>query len=211
MTDELILLHELYNSLLSTGIIIEGMDDVEAVKSIFREHCLRFGVDLNVIDYKNNNMQGINQQIMRFIQLKKAQHEVDIELILDIGYYSDYKKVDLQQLMRWLGTLLDNAFDATEDNPIYIRIVVTSKRVSLSVANEYAGERNQDFNAMFEKGYSTKSEGRGLGLYYLQQTVSELGGCITCFEEYHEAHDCYYLTFLLEFSNNCLKSKSLLT
>ena len=204
MTEETILLHDLYNSLLSTGIVIEELNDVEAVKSKFREHCLRFGIDLSIIDFKNNDLQGMNQQIMRFIQLKEAQHEVDTELIiLDIGYYNDHKEVELQQLLQWLGTLLDNAFDATDENPIYVRAVVTSKRISLSVANEYVGERDQNFNAMFEKGYSTKGEGRGLGLYHLQQTVSEFGGYVTCFEEYQEAHDCYYLTILIEFLNNC--------
>jgi len=196
----MILLHELYNSLLSTGIVIEELNDVEAIKSVFRDHCLRFGIDLTVINDKTNEMQGMNQQIMRFIQLKKAQRGVDIELVHDIGYYNNHNKVELQQLMQWLGTLLDNAFDATdENNPIYIRLVVTSKRISLSVANVYLGERNQDFNVMFEKGYSTKSEGRGLGLYHLQQTISKLGGRVTCFEEYQEVHDCYYLTILIEF------------
>jgi len=196
---EMISIHDLYNSLLSTGIAIESMHDLEAVKSKFKEHCERFGIDLNSINFKHNDIHGVNQQIERFIDLKKEHRKTRSQVISDIGYYKDHHQVELQQLLQWLGTLLDNAFDATIKHPIHSRVVVTSTRVSLSVANEYLGEREQHFDTMFEKGYSTKGEGRGLGLYQLQQTVSELGGHVVCFEEYNEMYDSYYLTILIEF------------
>ena len=200
---EMISIHDLYNSLLSTGIAIENMEDLEAIRSKFKEHCKRFGIDLSSIDFKNNDGQGMNRQIDQFIHLKKEQRTTNIEVISEIGYYNDHKHVDLQQLLQWLGTLLDNAFDASISHPIYVRVVVTSTRISLSVANEYLSDHKRDFEVMFEKGYSTKGEGRGLGLYQLQQTVSEFGGHIACFEEYKETYECYYLTILIE-----LKPKS---
>ena len=199
---EMISIHDLYNSLLSTGIAIENMDDLEAVKSKFRDHCKRFGIDLTSIDLKNDEMQGMNQQIERFIYLKKEHRKTSIEVISEIGYYNDHKQVELQQLLKWLGTLLDNAFDVSTKHPVYVRMVVTNIRISLNVANEYLGERERNFDVMFEKGYSTKGEGRGLGLYHLQQTVSEFGGHVTCFEEYKDEYDCYYLTILIEFKPN---------
>jgi len=197
---EMISIHDLYNSLLSTGIAIENINDLTAVKIKFREHCKRFGIDLSSIDPLNNDIKDLNQQIDQFIRLKKEHRGARIEIITDIGYFNDHQRVELQQLLQWLGTLLDNAFDAATKYPVHIRKVVTRTRISLSVANEYLGEREHNFDLMFEKGYSTKGEGRGLGLYHLHQTVLELGGHVTCFEEYQEEYECYFLTVLIEFN-----------
>jgi len=201
---EMISIHDLYNSLLSTGIAIENMDDLDAVKYKFREHCKRFGIDLSITDFKNSDLQCLNQQIEHFISLKKEHRDMNIAIISDIGYYNDYKEVELQQILQWLGTLLDNAFDAAINQPIYVKTVVTNTRISLSVANEYSEERECNFDTMFEKGYSTKGEGRGLGLYQLQQTVTNFGGHVVCFEEHREAYNCNYLTILIEFKEDVI-------
>ena len=199
---EMVLSHDLYNSLLSIGIVIESMNDLEAVKYKLKEYYGRFGIDLSNGDGKETDQCGINQQIERFIHLKKRHRKTNVEIISDIGYYKDHHGVELQQLLQWLGTLLDNAIEASTKHPIYVRAMVTGARISLSVANEYLGDRMRNFDEMFEKGYSTKGEGRGLGLYQLQQIVSELGGHVTCFEEYKAVYDSYYLTILIEFKQD---------
>ena len=191
---EMISTHDLYNSLLSTGIAIESMGDLEAVKLKFKEHCKRFD-----IDFTSNTKQEVNQQIERFIHLKKEHRKANIEIIFHIDYYKDHHQVELQQILQWLGTLLDHAFDMSINQPVYVRMAVTNSHITLSVASEYSGERIENFEAISENEYSTKENELGSSFHQLQQTVSDFGGQVSCFEEYKEIYHNHYLTILIEF------------
>lgn len=196
---EMISIHELHNALLSTGIAIRQVNEVDEAIAKFDELSKRFGIDLSHVDFNNKTVDGMNDQITAFIDLKQAQHKVKTEVIAEVGYYKDHQHIDLQQILHWLGTLLDNALDASIKQPIKVRLIVTSSRISLSVTNDYMKDTVSNFELLFEEGHSTKGEGRGLGLYHLKQTVSEKGGRITCFEEEDTSNDDHYLTITIEF------------
>jgi len=196
---EMVSVHELHNALLSTGIAIRELDNVDDVVAKVDELAKGFGIDLSTVDFSNKTIDGMNGQILEFIRLKQRQRQTEIDVISNIGYYKDHQSIDLQQILHWLGTLLDNALDASVQGPIKVRLVVTRTRVILSVSNDYAGDVVQDFERLFEEGYSTKGDGRGLGLYQLKQRVSELGGRVICLEAYDEERRCHYLTIEIEF------------
>jgi len=198
-TKEAITNHDLYNDLLSTGIALENMEDVNEIRSKFKAHAERLGVELPNASVSEIQNKPVSQQIERFIKLKQMQRQSRVEIIPDVGYYNDHKTVDLQLLLQWLGTLLDNAIDASVAHRIYVRLMVTSSRLSLQVSNEYLGTDREDFEAWFTQGYSTKGEGRGLGLYHLNKTVTNLGGTIACFEEFNEVHRTSYLHLVIKF------------
>jgi len=192
--------HDLYNDLLSTGIALERMEDVDEIKSKFKAHAERLGIELPSVDSSGNLMNVVSQQIERFIKLKQDQHHSEMEVITEIDYYKDHKTVDLQLLLQWLGTLLDNAIEASVTHPAYIRLMVTRSRLTLQVSNEYLGTDRENFEAWFTQGYSTKGgEGRGLGLYHLNETVTNLGGTLACFEEFNEVHRTSYLHLVIKF------------
>jgi len=175
------------------------MEDLDEIRTKFKDHAKRLGIDFPNVDSGAPHINPTNQQIEQFISLKQSQHQNKANVITDIGYYNDHQTVDLQQILQWLGTLLDNAFEATIENPIYVRLVVTSSRITLSVANEYLAESSGDLGELFKQGYSTKGEGRGLGLYHLNETVTNLGGTVTCFEEYNDVHESTYLNVCIKF------------
>jgi len=54
---------------------------------------------------------------------------------------------------------------------------------------------------IFQKGYSRRNEGTGMGLFMSQQLVYELNGKITCYSTYKE-----YTEFLIEFPKTKMKS-----
>jgi hypothetical protein len=195
--------HDSINSMLSLGIMISDLDDPEEIKKKVKAHTKKFGMDLSQLDFTEQKdildyRQKMEKKIETFINTKtvKWQNEIDIE----ISYYKDCEKLDNPQLiLEWLGTLLDNAIEAAISHPIFIYISSTKHTFRLRMANEYLSEKEQDIKQIFEKGYSTKSEGCGIGLHNLYEEVNGLGGEIEVDEYYNEIYSCHYLQLSIEF------------
>lgn len=84
--------------------------------------------------------------------------------------------IDDIHMIEILGTLLDNAIQdmiATEQKEfLYIEAKYDSG-IIVRVANPHKKMRNQEIQQMFENGYSTKGEGRGIGLYHVRKLVQK--------------------------------------
>jgi len=201
----LISVHDLHNSLLSMGIMIEDIDDPELIKAKFKTLSKEFGMDLNQLDFSGienecDYGQQMEKKIEAFINAKTAKYGNDIDIDLELSYYKDCEQLDDPQIiLGWLGTLLDNAFEAVLSQPIYIYLSSTKRTFTLRMANEYLGEEGKDLNRIFEKGYSTKDEGRGVGLHNLYMQVTKLGGDVEVDEYYTEAHNCQYIQISIKF------------
>ena len=77
-----------------------------------------------------------------------------------------------------LGTLLDNAIQdmvATGQRESLIFEVEKEDGFMIRVANPHSRMANHELQRMFEKGYSTKGEGRGIGLYHVNKLVQKYG------------------------------------
>jgi len=195
--------HDSINSLLSTALSMMGETDPEAIKDAFKQHANDLGVDLNQLDMSNtydelDYMDTMTEKVNTFIDMKMKGQSKKIEVFSDVTYHKDYQDVDFQLAVKWLGILLDNAIDATDTHPIYLYFATTVRRLSIRVANEYIGNEGQDIQVIFEKGYSTKGEGRGIGLHNLYETVTKLGGEIEVDEYYTEAYHCHYLQISIQ-------------
>ena len=84
-------------------------------------------------------------------------------------------------LVTVLGNLLDNAFEAVKDTPdkrTDLSIQYAAGIVTLAVADQGPGIDPATRERLFEKGYSTKGEGRGLGLFLVAKALEKLGGRI---------------------------------
>lgn len=115
--------------------------------------------------------------------------ELNVKFILKEGSVftkSDYS-IPTETLITVLGNLIDNAFDAMNDEngdfdkPKELLFGIYSKPGSLLItaADTGVGIRQEDMDKVFLNGYSTKGEGRGTGLYQVKQMVENLGGIIT--------------------------------
>ena len=77
--------------------------------------------------------------------------------------------VKLYELIEILGIFFNNAFEYVTENRtvgknIAFKCLEEEQFYNISIANEIEAGFNIDFNQMFEMGYSTKGEQRGLGL-----------------------------------------------
>ena len=91
-----------------------------------------------------------------------------------------------EMMITVIGNLLDNAFDAMNENGDYqaqkeLMFGIYSKpgAVLITVDDTGSGISKEDIAHIFENGYSTKGEGRGTGLYQVKSMVENFGGKIT--------------------------------
>lgn len=87
-------------------------------------------------------------------------------------------------LVECIGILIDNAVEAVAEGTI-IPIKIDSKRSKFYMTVSNPGPELDDvlIRKFFQKGYTTKTADRkkhGLGLFYLQQTISKYKGSIFC-------------------------------
>ena len=115
--------------------------------------------------------------------------ELNVQFVLEEG--SVFSKSDCsvptETLITIIGNLIDNAFDAMNevngdyDQPKELLLGIYTKQGSLliMVNDTGVGIKQEDIEKVFMNGYSTKGEGRGIGLYQVKQIVENLGGKIS--------------------------------
>ncbi|WP_394027314.1 DcuS/MalK family sensor histidine kinase [Desulfovibrio falkowii] len=84
-------------------------------------------------------------------------------------------------LVTVLGNLVDNAFDAvsyTDEKHIHLNVHSDAARLVISVSDTGRGVDENHLQKIFNKGFSTKGAGRGIGLYMLLLTLDELDGSV---------------------------------
>lgn len=97
-----------------------------------------------------------------------------INCCLEVLYPVERVRMDLWDFTRCLGILLDNAAEAAaETETPWVEIVLLSQkgRLSLRVSNPYIGAIAPD--KIWTEGFSTKGEGRGLGLPGYQRILED--------------------------------------
>ena len=82
-----------------------------------------------------------------------------------------------------LSNLIDNAIDAMADLPngkkhLTITLTENLKEYVFSVANTGTSIAPDDQQRIFEPGVTTKSDGHGMGLFIVRETLRHYGGDI---------------------------------
>ncbi len=87
------------------------------------------------------------------------------------------------ELVTILGNLIDNAMDAVQknigrDGEILLTIADSDGVIAITIEDNGEGIRKNSMDSIFLRGFSTKGEGRGTGLYLVRRAVRLLGGTI---------------------------------
>lgn len=89
--------------------------------------------------------------------------------------------VDGHSLLTVISNLIDNAFEAVKQTRMpHVTFLITdaSPTLIIEVTDNGMGIDDQTLGLLFEKGYSTKGEGRGFGLHNVKEAVESFHGII---------------------------------
>ena len=102
-----------------------------------------------------------------------------ITLSLAIGSPWEGMPVPSWEICRLLGNLIDNAMDALRGAPspaLTIRLSESIRGYDFAVSNNGPMIPENIAERIFQRGFSTKGEGRGMGLSIVREIVDEAGG-----------------------------------
>ena len=168
--------HDYTNILTAMSGYIEEKN-IEGLEEFFYKKIVPLNSEMN----RKNNRIGLLQNI-HITEIKgliaskviRAQ-ELGIDVLVDIVEPVDKINMDIIDLSRTIGILLDNAIEAAiECEKSWIKLTFIQKEnfVLLVFINSCV-ERTPQIYRIFEKGFSTKGDNRGLGLYNLKEIVNK--------------------------------------
>jgi len=114
--------------------------------------------------------------------------EIKVEFILSEDcFVPEPKESEItHELITMLGNLVDNAMEAVKDcesKIVSLDLFYEEDNLTIEVSDTGPGIDDELKNQIFVKGYSTKGDNRGLGLYLVQKSVERLKGDIEIFSE----------------------------
>lgn len=103
-------------------------------------------------------------------------------------------------LITILGNLIDNGLDAIQfldDKQIIINLLISHEIFEIEVIDNGEGIAQEDIQYIFNKGYSTKGDNRGIGLYLVLASLDELGGHIQLCDPINKKGACFKVSLPL--------------
>ncbi len=129
--------------------------------------------------------------------------ECNVRFILKEGirFKSSDIAVPSEALVTIAGNLIDNALDAmnlqmsdlNRSRELIFGVFTKPGELLITVQDTGCGIAPEIQDRIFEKGFSTKGSGRGVGMYHTKQLVESLGGKIT-FESEKDAGTCFMVS-----------------
>jgi sensor histidine kinase regulating citrate/malate metabolism len=132
-------------------------------------------------------MKKVNDPVIAGIILGKISRAKELGIAFQVNTYSPIQPIEdkdrITSLVIILGNLIENAFEATRENmadkKVYLSINEWDKEIEIIVSDNGIGIDSKDLDKIFERGYSTKSKRRGIGLALVKEKVDRLGGNIS--------------------------------
>ena len=153
-------------------------NDIERMRDYFYDEIMPTGEFLRMQNIELGNLANLNIREIKSlfsVKLMEAQ-SINIETIINIPKKIDSISIKYAILARIIGILLDNALEecAQCENPVLkIGIFEKSGEQKIVIKNT-SRENNLTTRQMFEKGFSTKGKGRGMGLSNVRELLDKL-------------------------------------
>ena len=178
--------HDQFNLLLGFSEYIKN-GDLAGIESYYNSYIktLHTNADVAAFDLNLGQLMNIKIPSIKAILSYKLQYahlcgiDVKIKAIGEVN--SINKNIGLIDLCRIIGIFLDNAIEACVELDknqgkavLEFAAIDNDKYVSFQFANTF--HTLPSLSKMFEEGFTTKSDGRGLGLYIVSKIVAENDG-----------------------------------
>nr|WP_234985396.1 GHKL domain-containing protein [Staphylococcus pseudintermedius] len=159
--------HDYTNILLTMSEYLRE-DDLEGLKQYYHEHISPLKGEFESNTMRLNGIENLKvREIKGLITTKILQaQENNIEITVEVADEITQIDMDAIQLSRVLGIIMDNAIEASntiEDPIIQIAFIKTDASVMIIIMNK-APEDMPKLHTLFQDGFSTKGNNRGIGL-----------------------------------------------
>lgn len=167
--------HDYKNIMLSMCGYIEE-NDMEGLKKFFYSNIEFSGRYLDLCNLNLSSIGNINCiEIKGVISAKVIEAENNgISTKVYIPDVIKYVNLNCLDLCRILGIILDNCIESSlecESPSITISIIEKENLISIIISNTYKNKID-DTSELFTNGYSSKGEGRGIGLSNLKEILN---------------------------------------
>ncbi|WP_242978026.1 sensor histidine kinase [Clostridium botulinum] len=160
--------HDYINMLLPLKEYIDN-EDIEGLSEFFYNNVIDMDKNIkwsnsNIDKLKYIKVSGLKAILStKLIKASSMNIDINVHIVEDI----DYIHMNIMDLCRIIGILMDNAIEASgECEAPKICIVVANKNdyVVIALHNNFFGDKPL-IHKIYKEGFSTKGRGRGLGLY----------------------------------------------
>lgn len=174
-------IHEIRNQLsiceLYSNIIQKSTNDKKCENAV---NCIKTAIkiadsalmDLKTLDNKNLQVHDLKELLETAVSLAKAyQQDTSVEFKLKI----DETKEVLSDETKFLAAMVNIMKNAIESGCNYIKIDVEYKNNAALIVISNNGEEisEEKCKKIFDEGFTTKTNGSGLGLYICKKTLEE--------------------------------------
>ncbi len=157
-------------------------------------------------------MNAVNEPSIAALLIGKIARASELNVAFVLREGCCYSAADLnlpsEMLITVIGNLLDNAFDAMNEavdfrahKELMFGIYSRPGAVLITVDDTGCGIRAEDMQRIFDKGYSTKGDGRGTGLYQVKAMVENFDGRINV-ESQEGVGSSFSVSFMKEKKGN---------
>jgi two-component system sensor histidine kinase AgrC len=185
--------------------VISALLDMEEYQEA-AQYIRKVNTDLQYVGRANRTSQpavnALLQAKLVLCEKKGISFEVDVKSMLQLLPVTSW------ELCRVLGNLIDNAIDALESAHVekpFVKIILedTDDRTRIRVINNGPEIPTDLRHRIFAPAFSTKGEGRGMGLAIVTSLVQGCGGSVRLFSKPGET--CFEV--LLPFSNRAAEQE----
>lgn len=176
MIDESRSIRHDYKNILSTMSGYLQEDDYTGLKKYFENNIRDFCVSADKSGKIWSALADVQPMELKGFLYEKALRassmQVDFQVVIEQGAVIRYP--DMENLIRVFGNLLDNAIEAaadSEDKYIILHILRKESSVFFIIYNTF--REKPDLEKIFEKGYTTKGDEHGNGLYFVKEYLEK--------------------------------------
>ncbi|COE33827.1 quorum-sensing sensor histidine kinase AgrC [Staphylococcus warneri] len=162
-----------YVNILSTMSEFIREDDMPGLRQYFNEQIVPMKDNLETRSLKLNGIEKLKVREIKGLITTKILQAQEKEIAISIEVPDVIERIDMNtiELSRIIGITLDNAIEASEsleDALIRIAFFKEDESVTLIIMNK-CKDSIPRVHELFEEGFSTKGDNRGLGLSTLKQ------------------------------------------
>lgn len=167
--------HDYLNILTSMRSFIDSKDYI-GLEAYFYQHILKTEKEVFANATAFASLNNLNDNSIKGILTTKILLAQSLNIPFNVEIIDKISNInmDVIQLNRILGILIDNAIEASEeieDAQIRLAFINFEDSLVIVLTNKFNNDKDLKVHKIFESGFSTKSDNRGIGLNTLRNIV----------------------------------------